>query len=264
MRLGQVLAVRPVALVQVRHRVEAEPVEAEVEPEAEHVQHLLLHVRVVVVQVGLVREEPVPVVLPAHGVPRPVRRLGVEEDDPRVAPARVVVAPDVPVAVRAGRVVTALLEPRVIGRGVVHDEVGDHAQPALVRLVDEELEVVDRPVVGMDRIEVGDVVAAVAQRARVERQQPDAVDADLLQVVELVGEPDGIAGAVVVAVEEPAQVDLVEDRRLEPERLPLEPVPRLAHVRCAACHETMLAAQRDLEDVGLAGRAGRSSAARAT
>ena len=162
-RLGQVLAVRPVALVQVRHRVEPEAVETEVEPEAQRVQHLLLHVRVVVVQVGLVREEAVPVVLAARGVPGPVRRLGVEEDDPRVAPACVVVAPDVPVAVRAGRVVAALLEPRVIGRGVVHDEVGDHAQPALVRLVDEELEVVDRPVVGMDRIEVGDVVAAVAQ-----------------------------------------------------------------------------------------------------
>ncbi len=125
----------------------------------------------------------------------------------------------------------------MVGRRVVHDEVGDHAQAALVRLLDEELEVVDRPVVRVDRIEVGDVVAAVAKRARVEGQQPDAVDADLLQVVELVGEPDEVAGAVVVPVEEPAQVDLVEDRGLEPDRIPLEPVPRLrhgspAHVRC--------------------------------
>ena len=62
-RLGQVLPVRAVALVQIRHGVEPEPVEAEVEPEAEHVQHLLLHLGVVVVQVGLVAEEPVPVVL---------------------------------------------------------------------------------------------------------------------------------------------------------------------------------------------------------
>src|SRR5437899_2668533 len=76
MRLREVLAVRPVTLVEVRHRVEPEPVEAQVEPEAEHVQHLLLHLAVVVVQVGLVAEEAVPVVLPAQRVPGPVRRLG--------------------------------------------------------------------------------------------------------------------------------------------------------------------------------------------
>ena len=117
----------------------------------------------------------------------------------------------------------------MVGRGVVHDEVGDHAHPALVRLLDERLEVVDRPVVRVDREEVGDVVAAVAQRRRVHRQQPDAVDAEPLQVVELVDQPAEVAGAVVVAVEEPADVDLVEDRGLEPERVPLEPVARLRH-----------------------------------
>jgi hypothetical protein len=50
---------------------------------------------------------------------------------------------------------------------VVHDQVGDHTHPALVGLVDDVPEVVDRPVVGVDVEEVGDVVAAVAQRARV-------------------------------------------------------------------------------------------------
>ena len=102
-RLGQVLAVRAVALVEVRHRVEAEAVDAEVEPEAQDVEHRLLHLGVVVVEVGLVREEAVPEVLAAHGVPRPVRRLGVEEDDPRLGPAVVGVRPDVPVAARVVR-----------------------------------------------------------------------------------------------------------------------------------------------------------------
>ena len=101
----------------------------------------------------------------------------------------------------------------------------------------------------MDVVEVRDVVAAVAQRARVERQQPDAVDADLLQVVELVGEPAEVAGAVVVAVVEAAQVDLVEDRRLEPLRLALEPVPGLAH----SGHLHDVAAARRQLDVVAAG-----------
>jgi hypothetical protein len=66
-RLGQVLAVRALALVEVRHGVEPEAVEPEVEPEAQHVEHRLLHLGVVVVEVGLVAEEAVPVVLPRDG-----------------------------------------------------------------------------------------------------------------------------------------------------------------------------------------------------
>ena len=66
-RLGEVLAVRPVALVEIRHGVEAEAVDAEVEPEAQDVEHRLLHLGVVVVEVGLVREEAVPEVLAANG-----------------------------------------------------------------------------------------------------------------------------------------------------------------------------------------------------
>ena len=49
-----------------------------------------------------------------------------------------------------------------------------------------------------------------------------------LQVVELLGQPAEVARAVAVAVEEAADVDLVEDGRLEPQRLGLEPVAGIA------------------------------------
>ena len=99
--------------------------------------------------------------------------------------------------------------------------------PELVRLVDEAAEVVHDAVVGVDAEEVGDVVAAVAQRRGVHRQEPDAVDPEPLEVLELLGQPAQVAGAVAVAVEEAADVDLVEDRALEPQRIGLEPVPWL-------------------------------------
>ena len=99
--------------------------------------------------------------------------------------------------------------------------------------VDQLLDVLDGAVVGMDVGEVGDVVAAVAQRRAVERQQPDAVDPEPLQVVELLGQPAEVARAVAVGVEEAADVDLVEDRALEPQRLGLEPLPGL-RLRCGA------------------------------
>ena len=136
-RLGQVLAVGALPLEQVRHGVQPEAVDAEIEPEPQHVEHRLLHGRVVVVEVGLVGEEPVPVELPAHRVERPVRLLGVDEDDPRVGVLLAGVAPHVVVAVRAVGVAPRLLEPRVgIGR-VVHDEVGDDADAAPVRRVQQ-------------------------------------------------------------------------------------------------------------------------------
>ena len=65
--------------------------------------------------------------------------------------------------------------------------------------------------------------------------------AEPLQVVELLREPAQVAGAVVVAVEEAADVDLVEDRALEPQRVGLEPLPaalRTTGARAAASRST--------------------------
>ena len=65
---------------------------------------------------------------------------------------------------------------------------------------------------------IGDVVAVVAQRRRIERQQPDRGHAEVLQIVELRGKPAEIADAVAVAVVERADVELVDDRVLVPLR----------------------------------------------
>ena len=184
-RLAQVLVAGAVALDQVGNGVEPEAVDAHVEPELHRLEHRVEHLRVVEVQVGLVAEEAVPEVLLRHRVPGPVRLLGVGEDDARAAVQLGVVAPDVEVAL--GRALGRLargLEPGVLVRGVVDDQLGDHAQAALVRLVHEGAEVVQRAVGRVHVLVVGDVVAVVAQRRRVERQQPDRVDAQRLHVVE--------------------------------------------------------------------------------
>ena len=83
----------------------------------------------------------------------------------------------------------------------------------------KRLEVAQRAVVRVDVGVVGDVVAVVAQRRGIERQQPDRGDAEVLQVVELRGQAAEVADAVAVAVEEGPDVDLVDDRVLVPERI---------------------------------------------
>ena len=62
-RLRQVFAVRALALDQVRHGIEPQAIDAHVEPELHDLEHRVHDRRVVVVQIGLVREEAMPVVL---------------------------------------------------------------------------------------------------------------------------------------------------------------------------------------------------------
>ena len=65
----QVLAVGAFLLEKVRDGVEAQPIESEVEPEPDRIQHRVSHLRVGVVEVRLMVEEPVPVVLARNVIP---------------------------------------------------------------------------------------------------------------------------------------------------------------------------------------------------
>jgi hypothetical protein len=103
--------------------------------------------------------------------------------------------------------------------GVVHDEVDDHPDAPLVRGVEELVEVLHGARLRLDVGVVGDVVPAVAQRRGEERRHPQAVDAEPLEVVQLLGQPLEVADPVPVGVLEGADQYLVEDRRLEPVRM---------------------------------------------
>src|SRR4051812_15323036 len=140
-------------------------------------------------------------------------------DAPGVGVAGVVVGPDVEVAVGTLGIAAAGLEPGGLVRGVVHDEVDDHAHAAGVGRLEELLEVLDVPELGQHRGVVADVVATVAQGRGEERRQPEAVDAEPLQVVELVHHAAQVADAVGVAVGEASDEHLVEDRALVPLRV---------------------------------------------
>ena len=87
-----------------------------------------------------------------------------------------------------------------------------------MRLGDQAIEVVERPEDRVDRVVVGHVVADVEAGRRVDRRQPDRIDAErplgaVVEVVELVDQARQVADAVVVGVRERARVDLVDDAR---------------------------------------------------
>src|SRR5580700_3675570 len=95
----------------------------------------------------------------------------------------------------------------------------DRADAASVCLLDEECDVLHTSVIGEYRAVVGDVVAAISERALLKGQQPDAVHAEPLEILELLDQADEIADAVVVAVVERADRQLVEHGLLEPGRI---------------------------------------------
>ena len=185
-RLRQVLAVGALLLVEVGHRVQPQPVHAQVEPEVHHPDDRLMHFGILVIQVRLVRKEPVPVIGPRHGVPGPVRGLHILEDDPRLLVLVGRAAPDVePSPPAVGRRPPRALKPLVLIRGVVQDQFSDDSQPAPMRLPQEDLEVPQRAILGVNLAIVGDVIPVILERGRVKRQQPHRRHPQVFQVVQL-------------------------------------------------------------------------------
>src|SRR4029077_19992231 len=84
MRLRQIFAVRPLALVKIRHGIEPQTIDADPEPEIADFLDSSVHGRIVEVEIRLMRIEPVPVIRLRYRVPRPVRRLEVLKNNPRL------------------------------------------------------------------------------------------------------------------------------------------------------------------------------------
>ncbi len=97
-RLRQVLAGRPFALEQIRNCVQAECVDTDVHPEIESLEKRLMDGRILEIEIGLMREEAMPVIGLGDRIPSPVRRLEILEDDPRVFVLVGRIAPDIEIA----------------------------------------------------------------------------------------------------------------------------------------------------------------------
>jgi len=104
----------------------------------------------------------------------------------------------------------------VLVGGVIDDEFGDDPQTPPLGLGDEAPKVLHGPEIGIDGAVVGDVIAVVAARRGVERQQPQRGDAEVLQIIELFSQSSEIADAVIVAVGKGLDVKLIDDGILVP------------------------------------------------
>ena len=193
------------------------PVTPSCQPEAHDLPDLLLHRRVLGVEVGLERIEAVVVVGARLLVVGPGGLLHAGKHHPLVRPRRlllrpVVVVPEPRVLVLAGR-----LEPGVLVRGVVDDQIDDHPDAALACLLGELDEVAGAAVAAIDAVVVQRVVAVVVVGRGLERLQPQGGHAQAGQVVQPAQQALEVATAVAVGVHERADVQAIEDGVLVPE-----------------------------------------------
>ena len=93
---------------------------------------------------------------------------------------------------------------------MVDDVINDHADATRVRLREQLIKISQRAVGRLNRAKVGGGVAMVVVSAGGHGHQPDALDAEVLQVVQSLREAAQIANTVCVAVFVGAHKDLHE------------------------------------------------------
>src|ERR1700746_972066 len=143
-----------------------------------------------------------PVVGFRQGVPRPVRCLEIFENDSGVLVFFRRVAPDIEVSVSEVFIVTGivgrggtgsnsaprLLEPWILIGGVIDYEFSNDSQIAFMCGVEQRSKIVERAEIRIYVKIIGNVVAVVAHRGWIERQQPDRRHTEVPQKIQLLNE----------------------------------------------------------------------------
>lgn len=101
---------------------------------------------------------------------------------------------------------------------VVDQDVHHEANAPSMKLLDQLIEVAQRPEERIDVLVIADVIAVVVLRRAVGGRRRLAWSGVRLQLVETVDDASQIAGSVTVAVREASGVDLVDDGALPPVR----------------------------------------------
>jgi hypothetical protein len=147
----------------------------------------------------------------------PLPRPAAERRHPVVGgPALFPVVPDVPVPLRVVSRGPGLREPGVEVRGVVDHHVHHDPYAPAVRLGDQPVAVPESAEDRVDAAVIGDVVPEIEHGGSVDGREPDRVNAEPGQVIELFDDAGQVAHAVAARVAEAARIYLVDHAVLPP------------------------------------------------
>src|SRR6185369_15043408 len=111
---------------------------------------------------------------------------------------------------------SGLLKPRVLIRSVVEDQIHDKAQTPAMCLPKQRIEIAQGSEAGIDIAVVVHIVAEVFHRRRIDRGEPNGIDAErsrrsVSEIVEASFDPAQIPDAIAVGILETPRIDLIED-----------------------------------------------------
>ncbi len=128
----------------------------------------------------------------------------------------VALAPEIIIVIRIVGALAALLEPFVLAGGMIDNEIHKDLHAAFMSLFENHFEIVESAEFGIDILIIGNIVAVVAVGGGINRREPDAVNAEALDIIKLAVNARQIADTVAVAVAERAAPDLIDRHFLEP------------------------------------------------
>ena len=99
---------------------------------------------------------------------------------------------------------------------VIHYEIHDDANAALLSIFFQAIEIGERPVHRIDIFVVGYVVAEIDLWRGITGREPDGIDAETLQIIHFRIDADEVANAVAIAVHKTARIDFVKHGVLPP------------------------------------------------
>ncbi len=123
----QVFVIGAVALDEIWNRIQPQTIDAQVEPEAHYAEHFFHYLRIIKIKIRLMRIKAVPEILASYWVPGPVGVFRIKKNNARAGVFLRAVGPDVIIpCFGAFFRVTRSLEPRMLIRGVINNEFGNH------------------------------------------------------------------------------------------------------------------------------------------
>ena len=176
-----------------------ETVHPHVQPEPQNLLHFFPHQWIVHIQVCLLHRKQVHVVLLTDFIPGP--GLALKKRIPVVGQFSVCLGrtPDVVVGVGLNSL-AALLEPFMLGAGVIHHQIHNYLHTPLMGTIQHLPECIQTAEFLGNVIIVGDIVAAVHTGGRIQRRKPDAVAAKRPDIVQFFVNTQQVAHAITVSV----------------------------------------------------------------
>ena len=220
--------------------IDPETINAEADPIIDHILHFFHDSRVRPIQIRLLYRIGMQIILFALVIVLPSR--ATESCSPIVLrlikPVIIVTVLFLPFA--------GADEPFVLIGGVVRHQIHDQLHITLMHFGDQAVHIFHRAVLRRNAPIVGNVVSVVMTRAFVARTEPECIDTEILQIVQLFDDARDVSDAVPIRIFEAFRIDLVDDhiqkvfvffRHAQHSQPPFAQTIKCVHPITAASHE---------------------------